>query len=171
MFFYKYNDPSYVRREKLEIIIRLCNDRNIDPILFELKEHASEVNVDFIRKSVYAIGRCAIMTDEVSGRCLNVLLDLIDTKVNYVAQVAIIVNKIFSETTLKRNDAIVPTFCQDFDSLDEPEAKGSDEEKVTDEDSPSASEGAASAPNDAIEDLLDLDFGLSPEPTYTSPPV
>jgi vesicle coat complex subunit len=39
VFFCKYNDPPYVKREKLEIIIRLCNDRNVDQILSELKEY------------------------------------------------------------------------------------------------------------------------------------
>ena len=38
VFFCKYNDPPYVKREKLEIIIKLCNDKNIEQILSELKE-------------------------------------------------------------------------------------------------------------------------------------
>lgn len=32
MFFCKYNDPIYVKMEKLETIIRLVNDRNIDQV-------------------------------------------------------------------------------------------------------------------------------------------
>ena len=43
MFFCKYNDPIYVKMEKLEIIIRLASDRNIDQVLLELKEYAQEV--------------------------------------------------------------------------------------------------------------------------------
>lgn len=38
VFFCKYNDPPYVKLEKLEIMIRLCNDRNVDQLLSELKE-------------------------------------------------------------------------------------------------------------------------------------
>lgn len=38
VFFCKYNDPPYVKREKLEIIIKLSNGRNIDQVLSELKE-------------------------------------------------------------------------------------------------------------------------------------
>ncbi|KAF9953746.1 beta-adaptin [Mortierella alpina] len=125
VFFCKYNDPPYVKREKLEIIIKLCNDRNIEQILSELKEYASEVDVDFVRKAVRAIGRCAIMIDEASERCVNVLLDLINTKVNYVVQEAIIVIKDIFRKYPKRYEAIIPTLCQNLDSLDEPEAKGS----------------------------------------------
>ena len=36
VFFCKYNDPVYVKLEKLEIIIRLASDRNIDAILTEV---------------------------------------------------------------------------------------------------------------------------------------
>lgn len=32
VFFCKYNDPIYVKMEKLETIIRLVNDRNIDQV-------------------------------------------------------------------------------------------------------------------------------------------
>lgn len=59
----------------------------------EFKEYATEVDVDFVRKAVRAIGRCAIKLERAAERCINVLLDLIKIKVNYVVQEAIIVIK------------------------------------------------------------------------------
>ncbi len=50
VFFCKYNDPIYVKLEKLDIMIALANERNIDQVLLELKEYATEVDVDFVRK-------------------------------------------------------------------------------------------------------------------------
>ena len=38
-------------QEKLEIMIQLANDRNIDQVLLEFKEYAAEVDVDFVRKA------------------------------------------------------------------------------------------------------------------------
>ena len=72
--------------EKLEIIIRLASERNIDQVLLEFKEYATEVDVDFVRRSVRAIGRCAIKLERAAERYINVLLDLIQTRVNYVVQ-------------------------------------------------------------------------------------
>ncbi|RVW43243.1 Beta-adaptin-like protein C [Vitis vinifera] len=46
VFFCKYNDPIYVKMEKLEIMIKLASDRNIDQVLLEFKEYATEVDVD-----------------------------------------------------------------------------------------------------------------------------
>ena len=50
VFFCKYNDPIYVKMEKLEIMIQLASDKNIDQVLLEFKEYATEVDVDFVRK-------------------------------------------------------------------------------------------------------------------------
>ncbi|MBA0609559.1 hypothetical protein Godav_021596 [Gossypium davidsonii] len=90
VFFCKYNDPIYVKMEKLEIMIKLASDRNIDQVLLEFKEYATEVDVDFVRKAVRAIGRCAIKLERAAERCISVLLELIKIKVNYVVQEAII---------------------------------------------------------------------------------
>jgi len=125
VFFCKYNDPPYVKIEKLEIMIKLANERNIDQLLSELKEYASEVDVDFVRKSVRAIGQCAIKISEASERCVNVLLDLINTKVNYVVQEAIVVIKDIFRKYPHKYEGIIPTLCQNLDALDEPEAKAS----------------------------------------------
>jgi len=59
------------------------------------------VDVDFVRKSVRAIGRCAIKVDVAAERCVSTLLDLIQTKVNYVVQEAIVVIKVMSTWVLE----------------------------------------------------------------------
>lgn len=56
--------------------------------------YASEVDVDFVRKSVRAIGQCAIKIEAAAERCVHVLLDLISTRVSYVVQESIIVIKV-----------------------------------------------------------------------------
>ena len=55
-----------------------------------LFRYATEVDVDFVRKSVRAIGRCAIKVEQSAERCVSTLLDLIQTKVNYVVQVKLV---------------------------------------------------------------------------------
>ncbi|KAJ8653961.1 hypothetical protein O0I10_010410 [Lichtheimia ornata] len=125
VFFCRYNDPPYVKLEKLEILIRLCNDRNVDQLLSELKEYANEVDVDFVRKSVNAIGRCAIKIEEAAERCINVLLDLINTGVSYVVQEAIVVIKDIFRKYPHKYEGIISTLCENLDALDEPDAKAS----------------------------------------------
>ena len=125
VFFCKYNDPIYVKMEKLEIIIRLASERNVDQVLLEFKEYATEVDVDFVRRSVRAIGRCAIKLERAAERCITVLLDLIQTKVNYVVQEAVIVIKDIFRKYPNRYESIIATLCENLEDLDEPEAKAS----------------------------------------------
>ncbi len=68
VFFCKYNDPIYVKLEKLDIMIALASERNIDQVLLELKEYATEVDVDFVRKviSEHELPYCM---KHVSARC------------------------------------------------------------------------------------------------------
>jgi len=125
VFFCKYNDPIYVKMEKLEIVIKLVSERNIDQVLLELKEYATEVDVDFVRKSVSAIGRCAVKLERAAERCIGVLLELIQTKVNYVVQESVIVIKDIFRRYPNRYESIIATLCDNLDTLDEPLAKAS----------------------------------------------
>lgn len=122
VFYVKYNDPIYVKLEKLDIMIRLANPANIANVLAELKEYverliyryllcltwccfssrySTEVDVDFVRKSVRAIGRCAIKVESAAERCVGTLVELIQTKVTYVVQEAVIVIKVRGNTYIR----------------------------------------------------------------------
>jgi vesicle coat complex subunit len=123
VFFVKYNDPIFVKLEKLDVMIRLATDANISQVLAELKEYATEVDVDFVRKAVRAIGRCAIKVEGSAHKCVDTLLDLITTKVNYVVQEAIVVIKDIFRKYPNKYENIIGTLCENLDSLDEPDAK------------------------------------------------
>ncbi|KAL8674906.1 MAG: hypothetical protein Q9168_000709 [Polycauliona sp. 1 TL-2023] len=124
VFFCKYDDPSYIKFEKLEIMVRIANDKNVEQLLAELKEYALEVDMDIVKRAVKAIGQVAIKIESGSEKCVNTLLDLINTKVNYVVQEAIVVIKdIFRK--YPGYEGIIPTLCKCIDELDEPNARGS----------------------------------------------
>ncbi|KAL4703516.1 hypothetical protein ACJJTC_018100 [Scirpophaga incertulas] len=125
VFFVKYNDPIYVKLEKLDIMIRLASQANIAQVLGELKEYATEVDVDFVRKSSQGYGRCAIKVEPSAERCVSTLLELIQTKVNYVVQEAIVVIKDIFRKYPNKYESIISTLCENLDTLDEPEARAS----------------------------------------------
>ncbi|KTW31033.1 uncharacterized protein T551_01585 [Pneumocystis jirovecii RU7] len=125
VFFCKYNDLEYVKLEKLDIIIKLANKQNIDLILMELKEYASEVDVDFVRRSIKIIAQCAIKIEESADRCVNLLLNLINTKVNYVVQESVIVIKDIFRKYPHTYDGSMSIICENMSLFDEPNAKSS----------------------------------------------
>jgi len=83
------------------------------------------VDVEFVRKAVRAIGRCAIKLEKASEKCIHVLLELIKTKINYVVQEAVIVIKDIFRKYPDRYESIISILCANLESLDEPEAKAS----------------------------------------------
>lgn len=97
-------------------------------IVFEITalsfhRYATEVDVDFVRKSVRAIGRCAIKVDSAAERCVSTLVELIQTKVTYVVQEAVIVIKDIFRKYPSQYETIISVLCENLDSLDEPEAR------------------------------------------------
>jgi AP-1 complex subunit beta-1 len=70
VFFCNYQDPLYVKLEKLEIMIKLSDLKNVDQLLLELKDYAQEVDIPFVRKSISSIGRVAIKLERAADRCI-----------------------------------------------------------------------------------------------------
>lgn len=123
VFFSKYNDPIYVKTTKLEIIFLLADASNIHTVLGELKECASEIDVQVVRKAVRAIGKLAIKFDEAADPCIEVLLELVSTRSSYIVQEAAVVIKNIFRRYPNRYESVISVLCDNLDSLDEPEAK------------------------------------------------
>lgn len=125
MFFCKYNDPVYVKLEKVDIMVMLVTEKNFEQVLLELKEYSTGVDVDFVRKSVRSIGRVAVKLERACERTISVLLELIESKVNYVVQEASVVVKDIFRKYPSRYEQVLSALCDNLEVLDEPEAKAS----------------------------------------------
>mmetsp|Transcript_85738 Transcript_85738/g.255579 ORF Transcript_85738/g.255579 Transcript_85738/m.255579 type:complete len:924 (+) Transcript_85738:49-2820(+) len=123
MFVCKYNDPLYVKLEKIAVMVQLASEKNIDMVLPEFEEYASEVDIECVRQAVRAIGQCAIKLGRAAERCVDCLLKLIKTKVNYVVQEAIVVIRDIFRKYPGKYEVILSDLCENLESLDEPEAK------------------------------------------------
>ncbi|KAI9811289.1 MAG: hypothetical protein M1826_003265 [Phylliscum demangeonii] len=123
VFFCKYNDAIYVKVTKLELIFMLADESNIKEVLAELREYATEIDVQFVRKSVRAIGKLAIKIEPAARLCIDTLLELVATKVSYIVQEATVVIRNIFRKYPNEYESIISTLCEHLDSLDEPEAK------------------------------------------------
>jgi vesicle coat complex subunit len=79
--------------------------------------------MDFVRKSVRAIGKLAIKIEPAAKLCINTLLELVATKVSYIVQEATVVIRNIFRKYPNQYESIISTLCENLDSLDEPEAK------------------------------------------------
>lgn len=81
------------------------------------------MDVDFVRKAVRSIGRLAIKIQPAADQCISVLLKLLETKISYVVQEAIVVIKDIFRRYPNEYESIIGALCENLDALDEPEAK------------------------------------------------
>lgn len=122
-FFCNFSDPIYVKTQKLEIIVKLANEDNIDQILHELKEYVLEVDIDFVRKCIKAIGKLAIKIEPASDKCVQALWDCLKQKSNLVLQESIIVIKDIFRRYPQKYEGLLPELCAEIKTIDEPESR------------------------------------------------
>lgn len=79
----------------------------------------------FVRKSISAIGRIAIKLDRAADRCIQVLHQLINTKIDYVVQEAIIVIKDIFRKYPNKYESIIKDLCENLKALDNVDARAS----------------------------------------------
>ncbi|EAY16931.1 Adaptin N terminal region family protein [Trichomonas vaginalis G3] len=91
IFFCKYDDPEYVKLAKLDVILAMCNSANVGKVLAELYEYAQQEDIEFVRKSISAIGQIAIEFEVAAPSCVDKIVELVKNKKDYVIQECIIV--------------------------------------------------------------------------------
>ena len=123
IFFSSFTEPLYNKLEKLEIIYKLVSMNNIDLVLNELREYASDVDVQFVRRSVRLIGQCAIKLEKAAQRCVETLVELVKTQVSFVIQEAIIGLKDIFRRYPNTFEGAMTIINENLRTLDDPEAK------------------------------------------------
>lgn len=76
-----------------------------------------------MRKAVRSIGRLAIKVEAAADQCIQALLSLLEMKVAYVVQEAVIVIKDIFRRYPGQYEGIIPKLCENMDVLDESESK------------------------------------------------
>ncbi|KAK8894807.1 hypothetical protein M9Y10_023245 [Tritrichomonas musculus] len=123
VFFCKYNDPSYIKMEKLDIIVTICKQSNAQLVLNELNEYSNSVDVAFVRKSIRCIGQIGIKMKEASPRCVDILVQLVGGKADYAVEESICVLCDIFRKYPGQFESVLNAVCSNFELLKEPRAK------------------------------------------------
>lgn len=75
-FYIRYNDPTYVKLEKLNLMLKLTTSDNAASVLKELQEATNEVDVMFVKEVVGAIAKVALKVEAVAPHCAQFLQQL-----------------------------------------------------------------------------------------------
>ena len=76
VFFVRYTDPLYVKMEKLDVLVKVADNGNIDLIMSELKEYCYYIDEEFARKSVKTIEHVAIKVERCARRAVDIIEEI-----------------------------------------------------------------------------------------------
>lgn len=123
MFFCNFTEPIYIKMEKLEVLYKLVSMNNIDLVLNELVEYATEVDVQFVKRAVRLIGQCAIKLEKAAQRCVEKLVDLVKSKISFVIQEAIVALRDIFRRYPNQYEGAMQTVNENLQRLDDSDAK------------------------------------------------
>lgn len=78
-----------------------------------------------MKKTVRAIGRCAIKLEKAAEKCVQALWECVKSKNNLVVQESIIVIRDIFRKYPKKYEGLLKDICEAITTLDNPEAKAS----------------------------------------------
>lgn len=123
VFFCKFNDPVYVKLEKIDILIKVADDKNADIILNELKEYANDLEIELIRKSIRAIGSIILKVDKAAKRAVEILADIVGNSQPISLQEAVIVARDIFRKFPNKYESLIKDLCTKIPEYYEPDAK------------------------------------------------
>lgn len=98
--------------EKLDILVKVADNGNIDLIISELKEYCNDLDPDFVRKSVKAIGIVAVKVERCANRAVEILGELVkQEQADTALQEAIIVASDIFRKYPGRYEILIKDLC------------------------------------------------------------
>ena len=118
-FFIKYNDPLYLKLEKIEIMTRISNDENCMLLLSELREYSMEVDNSLVNRAIYAIGQLAIKLSKCSKKAVEILIELfINRGESVVGEIVIVIQNVLRRYPNEFMSSVITVIADlDFDDL------------------------------------------------------
>ncbi|KYO01435.1 putative AP-4 complex subunit beta [Plasmodium gaboni] len=73
-FFFRYNDLTYIKDIKLDILVSVASKNNVVLIINELSEYVSDANVEIAQKAIESIGSIALKIPKCISRVVELSL-------------------------------------------------------------------------------------------------
>ena len=111
-FLVKFEEPLYLKKLKLEILIQIANDRNFQEILNEMEEYVNDVSTIFAKYSIKMIGELGLRVDSSLGSVVTVIRGLLGRSADFIVSESLCVIRDLS----RKYPAVIEEFVSSFDS-------------------------------------------------------
>eukprot|EP00439_Symbiodinium_sp_Y106_P021040 s7231_g2.t1 len=92
-FFCRYNEPSYIKQVKIDILTMLADFNSAEHVVTELSEYVTDVDAEIARRAIRAIGKIAVHVPSTSEMIVTSLTSLLELDIDYVCTEAAVVMK------------------------------------------------------------------------------
>jgi vesicle coat complex subunit len=82
-----------VKLEKIDILVKVADDKNVETILAELKEYSGDIDPELVKKSVRAIGQIILKVDKGASKAVEIIHEIVTQGGEIGVQEAVIVAK------------------------------------------------------------------------------
>ncbi|KAJ8450454.1 hypothetical protein Cgig2_002139 [Carnegiea gigantea] len=122
-FYCHYNEPSYVKKLKLEMLTAVANENNTYEIVTELCEYVANVDIPIARESIRAVGKIALQQYDVNA-IVDRLLQFLEMEKDYVtAETLVLVKDLLRKYPQWSHDCIAVVGNISSKNVHEPKAK------------------------------------------------
>ncbi|KAI9567299.1 adaptin N terminal region-domain-containing protein [Boletus coccyginus] len=99
-FLVRTDDPSQVKRDKIKVMLNLCEVDNHQLLLREFIDCAEDVDDVVVGDAIHAVGRCARVVPSCTPHCLSALMIMIKSRHDIVVSNAVLVLKALIQNQL-----------------------------------------------------------------------
>lgn len=125
-FYVKYNDPIYVKLEKIDILYKLADAKNFENIINELKSYAiTEFDQDLIKRAIKYIGYIGYKFDKSLDLCVESVKEILEHSQELGISEAIVVARDLMRKYKGKSLEILKRIDDDLiKAIDDAEGKG-----------------------------------------------
>mmetsp|Transcript_33388 Transcript_33388/g.6045 ORF Transcript_33388/g.6045 Transcript_33388/m.6045 type:complete len:135 (-) Transcript_33388:920-1324(-) len=122
-FFCKYDEPTYIKYLKIEILTLIATENSLQDIINELSEYVTDVDVGIARNAIKAIGKIALRIPNASSAIIYQLLNFLKLNIDYVLTGTLIVMKDILRKYKQQSSEILQAIEGNLESVESDEGK------------------------------------------------
>ena len=111
-FYAEYEEPLFIKKIKLKILVQIANDSNYFDILSELEEYSNEKSSTFGKYAITKIGELALRVDSSLQAVIDVLKKLLTQQIDYIVSESLCVLR----DLIRKYPALIDEFIQIIES-------------------------------------------------------
>ena len=123
-FYIRYDEPSCVKHQKVQLLAQLASESSAEDILSELREYAGDCDPSLAKAAIRATGVVAARLRSKAEACCALLVEFLDQELSNVKAEALLVAKdVLRKYPLRRQD-VLPSLGRYLGELDAEEPQG-----------------------------------------------